>query len=250
MENIKKIEEAAALIKSAKQGVAFTGAGISVDSGIPPFRGKNGLWSKVDPIYFEIEFFKKKPLQSWNKIKEVFYETLLKAEPNISHEVLSQMNAKGFIQSIITQNIDDLHQQSGSKTVHELHGTYKKLQCMNCSTEFDFSVIDYNYLPPSCLICGGVLKPEIVFFNEPIPSFALQNAYEAAEKADIFLIIGTNADVYPANTIPLNAKEHGAKIIEINIAETHFTETITDLFLQGEASKIMKSIGGLLYLCD
>jgi len=245
-----KIHEAAELIKKASYGVAFTGAGISVDSGIPPFRGENGLWNKVDPIYFEIEFFKKMPLQSWNKIKEVFYDTLSKAQPNISHKVLSKMNKEGFIKSIITQNIDHLHQQSGSKTVYELHGTYKKLVCLNCSTEFDFNVVDFNFLPPNCLICRGILKPEMVFFNEPIPQLTLQNSFEAAEKADVFLIIGTNADVYPANTIPSKAKENGAKIIEINITETHFTETITDIFLKGEASKMMKSIGGLLYLCD
>jgi len=244
----KKIKEAAELIRNAKYGVAFTGAGISVDSGIPPFRGENGLWNTVDPIYFEIEFFKKKPLQSWNKIKEVFYDRLMEAKPNISHKVLSRMSEKGFIQSIITQNIDHLHQQAGSKIVHELHGTYKKLICMNCSTEFEFNIVDFNYLPPNCLVCRGVLKPEMVFFNEPIPPLTVQHSFEAAEKADIFLIIGTNADVYPANTIPLKAKEHGAKIIEINIAETHFTNTITDIFLKGEASKIMKSMEALLYL--
>ena len=244
----KKIQAAAEIIRNAKYGVAFTGAGISVDSGIPPFRGENGLWDKVNPIYFEIEFFKKKPLQSWNKIKEVFYDILIDAKPNISHKVLSKMGQQGFLQDIITQNIDYLHQAAGCKKVIELHGTYKKLVCMNCSTEFDFSVVDFNYLPPSCLVCRGALKPEMVFFNEPIPSRALEQAFEAAENADVFLIIGANAEVYPANSIPFIAKDHGAKVIEINIVETHFTESITDVFLKGEASKIMKAIGGLLYL--
>jgi NAD-dependent deacetylase len=246
----KKIKEAAELIRNAEYGIAFTGAGISVDSGIPPFRGENGLWNKINPIYFEIEFFKKKPLQSWNKIKEIFYDVLANAEPNISHKVLSKMGKKGYIQSIITQNIDYLHQEAGCKKVLELHGTYKRLICLNCSTEFDFGVVDFNYLPPNCLICGGILKPEMVFFNEPIPAKTMEQSFDAAEKADVFLIIGANAEVYPANSIPWIAKEHGAKIIEINIVETHFTETITDIFLKGEASKIMKSMGGLLYLCE
>lgn len=158
------------------------------------------------------------------------------------------MNEKGFIQAIITQNIDHLHQQAGSKTVFELHGTYKKLVCMNCSTEFGFNIVDFNFLPPNCMVCRGILKPEMVFFNEPIPPITIQQSFEAAEKADVFLIIGTNADVYPANNIPLRAKENGAKIIEINIVETHFTDTITDVFLKGKAGEIMDSLAAMLYL--
>lgn len=242
------IQEAAKLIKNARSGVAFTGAGISVASGIPPFRGENGLWNTVDPIYFEIEFFKKKPLQSWNKIKEVFYDKLMSAKPNTAHEALSKMGKSGFIQAVITQNIDHLHQLAGSKTVYELHGTFKKLVCMNCSNEFEYNIVDLNYLPPNCLVCRGILKPEMIFFNEPIPPAIIQQSIEAAENADVFIIIGANADVYPANTIPLRAKAYGAKIIEINIVETHFTNTITDIFLQGEASKIMNSMEALLYL--
>jgi NAD-dependent deacetylase len=245
---INKIREAADLIRNAKYCVAFTGAGISVDSGIPPFRGVNGLWNKVDPIYFEIEFFKKKPFQSWTKIKEVFYEKLMFAEPNAAHKALSKMSNSGFIQSIITQNIDHLHQQAGSKLVHELHGTYKQLVCMDCSTEYIYSIADMNFLPPTCLVCKGILKPGMVFFNEALPQIVIQKSIEDAQKADVFLIIGTNADVYPANTIPLLAKECGAKIIEINITETRFTNSITDIFLQGEASKIMFSLETKLYL--
>lgn len=243
-----KIQEAAELIRNGDYGVAFTGAGISVDSGIPPFRGENGLWNTVDPIYFEIEFFKKKPLQSWYKIKEVFYEKLMDAQPNNAHKVLFKMAERGFIKSIITQNIDHLHQMAGSKTVHELHGTYKQLVCLDCSTEYSYNVVDLNFLPPTCLVCNGNLKPNMVFFNEILPKGTVQQSFEDAEKADVFLIIGTNADVYPANTIPPLAKEKGAKIIEINISETRFTNTITDIFLQGEASKIMSSLEALLYL--
>ena len=242
------LKQAAQILRKAKYAVAFTGAGISVPSGIPPFRGENGLWNRTDPIFLEIEFFRKKPLQSWLKIKEIFYDTLGDAQPNDAHKVLAKMQERSFLESIITQNIDHLHQEAGSKQVYEIHGTYKQLVCMDCSSEYDMSFADLNYLPPSCFICKGILKPDIVFFNEPIPAFAKKRSFEEAAKADVLLIIGTNAEVLPAAEIPVTAKKHGAKIIEINIEETHFTHEISDIFLQGDAAEIMCEIGKLLYL--
>jgi len=244
----KKIEKAAELIRKAKYAVAFTGAGISVESGIPPFRGENGLWNKHHPIFLEIEFFKKKPLQSWKKIKEIFYDKLNDAQPNSAHQVLAKMGERGFIESVITQNIDHLHQKAGSKLVYELHGTYKQLVCTECNTEYDISFIDLNFLPPTCYICKGILKPDMVFFNEPIPKFAESASFREGEKSDVFLIIGTNAEVLPAADIPVVAKKTGATIIEINIKESHFTHTITDIFLKGKATEVMDKIGELLYL--
>lgn len=243
-----KIKEAVRAIRTAKYGVAFTGAGISVASGLKPFRGEGGLWDEVNPNYFEIEFFKKKPYQSWKVIKEVFYDKLTNIEPNIAHKVLAGMYERGFIESVITQNIDGLHQKAGSKNVYELHGTCRQLVCTECMSEFDLGFADFNYLPPTCFVCKGILKPDMVFFNEPIPHFAKTRSFEEAEKADVFLIIGANAEVYPANAIPLAAKKHDAIIIEININESHFTNHITDIFLQGTSSEIMTKIGELLYV--
>jgi len=240
--------QAANLIRNAKYVVAFTGAGISVDSGIPPFRGKNGLWNKVDPIFLDINYFYKKPLQSWQKIKEIFYDSLGDAQPNPAHEILAKMEKRSFLEAIITQNIDHLHQKAGSRYVYELHGTYKQLVCTECSSEYDMSFADLNYLPPTCYICKGILKPDMVFFNEPIPAFAKKRSFEEAEKADVMLIIGTNAEVLPAAEIPVAAKKTGAKIIEINIQPSHFTNTVTDIFLHMKATEAMKGIGKLLYL--
>ncbi len=246
--NSSEIREVVRLIRTAKYAVAFTGAGISVASGIPPFRGENGLWNTTDPIFLEIEFFNKKPLQSWQKIKEIFYDKLGNAEPNIAHTVLAKMEKRSFIESVTTQNIDHLHQKAGSKTVYELHGTYKQLICTKCQSEYDMSFANLDYLPPTCFVCKGILKPNIVFFNEPIPKLAKEHAFEEAKKADVFIIIGTNAEVLPAANIPIVAKETGAKIIEINIQPSHFTNTITDIFIEMEASEAMKKIGELLYL--
>jgi NAD-dependent deacetylase len=243
-----KLDQVAELIRKAKYTVAFTGAGISVESGIPPFRGENGLWNTYDPIFLEIDYFRKKPLQSWLKIKEIFYDSMGDAEPNLAHEVLAKMEARSFLETIITQNIDHLHQKAGNKYVYELHGTYKQLVCMDCNSEYDMSFADLNYLPPTCYICKGILKPDMVFFNEPIPPFAKKRAFEEAAKADVMLIIGTNAEVLPAAEIPEVAKQNGAKIIEINIKETHFTREITDIFLQGSAVKMLGEISDRLYL--
>src|SRR5665811_2311395 len=137
-----KLKQAAEIIRKAKYTVAFTGAGISVESGIPPFRGENGLWNTTDPIFLEIEFFRKKPLQSWLKIKEIFYDKLGDAEPNLAHEILAKMEKRSFLETVITQNIDHLHQKAGSRSVYELHGTYKQLICTECSSEYDMSFTD------------------------------------------------------------------------------------------------------------
>jgi NAD-dependent deacetylase len=245
---IDRLWQAAYLIRKAKYAVAFTGAGISVDSGIPPFRGKDGLWNTYDPIFLEIDFFRKKPLQSWQKIKEIFYDNLGDAQPNLAHEILAKMEQRSFLESIITQNIDHLHQKAGSKYVYEIHGTYKQLICTECNSEYDMSFADLNYLPPTCYICKGILKPDIVFFNEPIPAFAKKRSFEEVAKADVLLIIGTNAEVLPAAQIPEAAKQNGAKIIEINIKPSHFTNTVTDVFLEMKATEAMREIGKLLYL--
>lgn len=244
----KKIKEVVKLIRKAKYGVVFSGAGISVASGLRPFRGENGLWNDINPNFFEIEFFRKKPYQSWKIIKETFYDKFRDIKPNIAHNIIAAMGERGFIESVITQNIDGLHQMAGSKYVYELHGSCRQLVCLECMSEYDLGFADLNFLPPTCYVCKGILKPDMVFFNEDIPHFAKKRSFEEAEKSDLFIIIGANAEVYPANTIPLKAKEHGAKIVEINIKESHFTHEITDIFLQGTASEIMQKIGEMLYI--
>jgi len=244
----KNIKEAVKIIRKAKYGVAFTGAGISVASGMKPFRGEGGLWDEINPNFFEIDFFLKKPYQSWKIIKEVFYDNLPDVKPNIAHKILGGMCERGFIESVITQNVDGLHQKASSKYVYELHGTIRQLVCTDCMSEYDLGFADLNFLPPTCYMCKGILKPDMVFFNESIPHFAKKRSFEEAEKSDVFIIIGANAEVFPANTIPLKAKENGAKIIEINIKPSLFTEDITDIFLQGTSSKIMALVGKLLYV--
>ena len=233
------IEKAAKLIKNAKHVTAFTGAGISVESGIPPFRGENGLWSKFDPIFLDINYFHSNPLESWKLIKEIFFDFFGRAKPNAAHLVLSELERTGFINTVITQNIDNLHQEAGSNNVYEFHGTSRNLICTNCNIIYAAKNIDLSNLPPKCEKCGTVLKPDFVFFGEPIPEPARTNSFTEADIADVFILIGTTGEIMPASIIPIEAKKNGAKIIEINIQPSNYTSSITDVFLEGKATEVM-----------
>jgi NAD-dependent deacetylase len=238
--------EAASIIKNSKNCVAFTGAGISVESGIPAFRGPDGLWSKYDPKILDIDYFTLNPKESWEKIKEIFYDYMQNIKPNDAHCFLADLEKKGLLKTVITQNIDNLHQEAGSKNVIEFHGTAKKLVCMNCFKKYGSKEIDLNDLPPLCPKCWGVLKPDFVFFKEAIPEKALENSLKAAQECDCMIVIGTTGEIQPASQIPLIAKQNGAKIIEINIEKSSYTDTISDIFLQNRATIACKNLKNTL----
>lgn len=238
--------QAADLLKQSNYTTAFTGAGISVESGIPPFRGATGLWSKYDPVVLDIGYFHSNPLESWRVIKEIFYDFFGKAKPNRAHKVLALMEQKGLLKNIITQNIDNLHQEAGSREVYEFHGNSRELICTKCGKKFVLQDIDFENLPVTCDVCGGLVKPDFIFFGEGIPQEAYSKSLEAAEKADVFLVIGTTGEIMPASQIPVIAKNNGAKIIEINIEPSNYTFQITDLFLKGKATEIMERLSLLL----
>lgn len=234
--------KAAKIIKSAQRCVAFTGAGISVESGIPPFRGENGLWNKYDPAIFDIQYFHRNTRQSWEVIREIFYDLFGRVQPNIAHYTLAQMEAKGLVSAVITQNVDNLHAEAGSRRIHEFHGSLKKLVCLGCKTCYNVSQIDLSTLPPVCLQCGGILKPDVIFFGEAIPEPARTHSFDETSRADCFILIGTTGTVAPANMIPWEAKSNGARIIEINPSPSEYTQSVTDIFLQDKASVAMKKL--------
>jgi len=235
----EKIILAANSIVNSKHLVAFTGAGISVESGIPPFRGEDGLWSKYDPVVLELSYFHRYPLDSWKVIKEIFYDFFGKATPNAAHKALATLEKMELLKSVITQNIDNLHQAAGNTIVHEFHGNSHRLVCTKCSRHFGLAEIDLNKLPPKCLNCQGLIKPDFIFFGESIPMMAYQASLVAAEKADVFVIIGSTGEVSPANQIPFRAKSAGATIIEINPENSRYTNFITDIHLKGKAGEVM-----------
>jgi len=241
----KKIQEAGRLIKNAGCFSAFTGAGISVESGIPPFRGENGLWSIYDPDTFEIGYFLQYPEKSWELLRKLFYETFERAEPNQAHLVLAELEQKGLLKALITQNIDNLHYRAGSKNIIEYHGSSRELICTTCGNYYPVSPQLLQKLPPLCG-CGGILKPDFVFFGEGIPPRAAVDADRVSEETDVMIVIGTTGEVYPAAIIPQNAKQNGAAIIEVNTHLSQFTNTITDIFLEGKASEIMTEIRDMI----
>jgi NAD-dependent deacetylase len=240
--NIKK---AAQLIRDARHLVAFTGAGISVESGVPPFRGPEGLWSSYDPKYLELSYFQRHPEKCWRILKEIFYEHFARAEPNDAHRVLARLEARGVLGAVITQNIDNLHQLAGSQTVIEFHGNTRDLLCLSCGQITAANPNLLEVLPPRCS-CGGILKPDCVFFGEAIPEKAWFESSRQIEAADTVLIVGSTGEVYPAASLPHQAAGNGARIIEINPEQSNFTRTITDVFVALPAGEAMKRIAQLL----
>ncbi len=240
----QQLAEAAQVMKNSKHCVAFTGAGISVESGIPPFRGPSGLWAKYDPMILDLNFYLSKPEQSWPVIKELFFDFFGHSRPNEAHYALARLEEKGIIKEIITQNIDNLHQEAGSKTVHEFHGNSVQFVCTRCGKITPRNKLTLSEKPPRCPLpsCGGLLKPDFIFFGEGIPQKAYEASVRAANIADCFLVIGTTGEIMPASYIPLQAKENGAKIIEINIEKSNFTDKITDIFIQEKASAAMTQL--------
>ncbi len=236
------IEKAVGALLNSKRTTAFTGAGISVESGIPPFRGENGLWNRFNPEFLDINYFMDYPEKSWKLIKEIFYDYFGKAKPNAAHTALGKLEGMGLLHSIITQNIDGLHQQGGSNNVYEFHGNSRNLVCVKCGNIY--KAVDYNLntLPPVCKSCGGLLKPDFVFFGEPIPEPAQSNSFAEVKNADVFLIIGTTGEIMPASIIPVEASKNNKTIIEINTHKSNYTNSIADIFLQGKATQIMQKL--------
>jgi len=234
------INQAAKIILDAELTLALTGAGISVESGIPDFRSAGGLWSKYAPEeYATIDAFRRNPKKVWNMLRDM--ETLIfSARPNRAHLGMGELEQMGLLHSIITQNVDNLHQAGGSRNVIEYHGNSSVLLCMGCEKRYSAEEKKGEF-PPRCE-CGEILKPDIVFFGESIPVEALDRSFLLADSAKVLMVVATSAVVSPANSIPGIAKQNGAKIIEINRERTHLTDSLTDLFLHGDAGKIIEGL--------
>ncbi len=235
---IEQIREAAEVIRNATHLTAFTGAGISVESGIPPFRGEDGIWSRYDPGVLDISRYRSYPDETWPVVNEIFYQFFAKAQPNKAHYFLAWLQQEGILKALITQNIDNLHQDAGSTDVIEYHGNSQYLVCTYCGERRKVEEPLVTDEVPRCRNEGALMKPDFIFLGEPIPQEAARRSMAEAEKTDVMLLIGTTGEVMPASMIPKVAKRGDATIIEVNTAETIFTQTITDLFLQGKAAAV------------
>ena len=226
------IEEAARVLVRARYAVALVGAGISVESGIPPFRGAGGLWTKHgEPPMDGYSRFLDDPAKAWREMlarretDDEFSRAIREAAPNSAHFALAELEADGVLKHTITQNIDNLHFDAGSRAVTEIHGNRTKVRCVACGERWRFDEIDLSTLPPICGRCGGVIKSDTVMFGEPIPQETLAECYRQAERADCMLIAGTSAAVVPAAWFPSIVSENGGTLIEVNTEPTPYSAT-------------------------
>jgi NAD-dependent deacetylase len=234
------IEQSAEIVRKSRLTIALTGAGVSVESGIPDFRSAEGLWSKYDPAeYAAIDAFRARPTMVWKMLREMD-DLISDAKPNNAHLGMGELERMGCLHCIVTQNVDNLHQKGGSKNVIEYHGNSSTLSCLWCGRGYK-SEDKRDHYPPICE-CGKILKPDVVFFGEAIPEDALNRSFQLASRAQALLVAGTSAVVSPANSIPAIAKRNGAKIIEINMERTHLTDSLTDIFLQGSAGSVISEL--------
>ena len=213
----KQIEDQ---LKNAQKVVFVTGAGISQESGIPTFRGKDGLWRNYDAMKLAtIDAFYENPKLVWEWYNER-RQNIFNAEPNLGHKAIAEL--ENFLQvAVLTQNIDGLHQQAGSSKVLELHGSIVRIKCTSCDFK-DEIFTEFSNLPPLCK-CGNILRPDVVWFGEGLPQEVWDEAIFQASSCDVMIIAGTSLVVSPANTLPIYARQNNATLIEINPEKTIMT---------------------------
>lgn len=205
------------LVIHSNNTVVLTGAGISVDSNIPAFRGDAGVWTDYNPEeYATLSAFQRNPAKCWELFLFLF-DAIRISEPNAAHRALAQLERTHHIATVITQNIDGLHQAAGQKSTIELHGSIRSVVCQSCHCHVtsDSLTIDRNQLPPRCT-CGGVFKPDVILFEEPVQSDRFIESYLHIQRCKLLILIGTSGMVHPANRFPEIAQANGATIIDIN----------------------------------
>lgn len=238
------IEKAAEMIKEAGKVVVLTGAGISTESGIPDFRSPNGLWSRFDPaVYATFDTYLRNPGKFWEMSSEL-NPMLEKAEPNTAHLALVELEKLGKCQAVITQNIDNLHQAAGSSDVLELHGSYRTGTCLQCNQQYSYEYFLESIQTakvPFCDSCGGLIKPDVVLFGQPLPPQVLKRAEEFAITCDLMLVMGSGLEIYPAASLPYDTYRNGGKLIFFNVRSTTADE-MADLIILGKVGETVPEV--------
>lgn len=246
MPNGDRIAELGAMLRKAKRAVVFTGAGISTESGIPDFRSPGGIWTKMMPIYFD-EYVRSAEArkESWRRRFEM-EGTWTMVKPNAGHNVVAELVRRGIVSHVITQNIDNLHQDSGipEEKVIELHGNTRYAKCLDCGDRMEIADIrawfEREGEPPDCPACGGIVKTATISFGQAMPELEMERANRATLGCDLFLVLGSSLVVYPAAGFPLLAKRSGAKLAIVNREPTEQDE-FADLVLNTEIGPTMSS---------
>jgi len=244
-----KIKELAEMLRNTRKAVFFTGAGASTESGIPDFRSPGGIWTKFDPDDFTLERFlnsHESRRKQWQFLLGA--DAIRKARPNAAHLAIAELERMGHVDCVITQNIDGLHQKAGSnpERVFELHGNLDWVWCINCKNRYRTDWIIERCGGglkdvPDCEYCGGILKPDVIFFGEQLPQKVLETAAICSSKCELFVVVGSSLVVYPAAYMPIYAKAADAKLAIINMVETPCDEQ-ADLIIAGQAGVIMEQV--------
>ncbi len=241
--NDEKIEMAGEIIANAKHAVVFTGAGVSAESGVPTFRGKDGLWMRYDPEEVaSITGFRRNPKAFWNFSKDLLMKK--KADPNPAHYAIAELEKMGVVKAVITQNVDMLHQRAGSKVVYELHGSMENIDCLDCGKTYRWEKIERILEKDEDVMCScgsPYLKPRVVLFGEPLPQDVLSSAIDESKKCDVFIVVGSSLVVYPAANLPMYARSSGARLIIVNAERTH-ADSYFDVVIHGKAGEVMPRI--------
>lgn len=241
----EQIVRVAGWLRDAQSVVAFTGAGVSTESGIPDFRSPGGVWAKSQPVYFDDFLRRPQARYEYWRQKAEAHADFWKAKPNITHTALANWESAGTLRGVITQNIDGLHQLAGSQSVLELHGTAREVMCLDCGKRVDADTLVREFLEtdtvPICVECGGKMKHATISFGQSLSPDVLYESARWARDADVFLAMGSSLVVEPAASLPRLAKEHGAKLIILNRDATPL-DAIADVTLSGALGETMERL--------
>jgi NAD-dependent deacetylase len=240
--------ELANLIRERQPCVVLTGAGISTESGIPDFRSPTGIWAQYDPMeYATIEAFRRDPVKVW-EFYALRFEVLTGAEPNAGHRALAELERRGLVRSVVTQNIDGLHQRGGSRDVVEVHGSIRTASCLACGTRVPLEdvVAALRLSPaPPCPQCGKILKPDVVMFGELLPVDAIERASALARNAGLLLVVGSTLEVYPVAALPEDTLAGGGEIAIVNRGDTPYDRRAA-LRIHGSAGETLRAVAEAL----
>jgi NAD-dependent deacetylase len=225
--------------------VVLTGAGISTESGIPDFRSPTGIWAQYDPLeYATIEAFLADPAKVWD-----FYgkrlELLQHAQPNEGHRALAELEERGWVQAVITQNVDRLHERAGTRALVEVHGSIRTASCLDCGSVVPFDEVVALLPVPACPACGRALKPDVVLFGELLPEAAIAQATRLAAEAGLLLVVGSSLEVYPVAGLPLETLAHGGSLAIVNRGATDY-DGRASVTIDGGAGETLRALADLL----
>jgi len=245
----EKIEALARLLAAAERPVVFTGAGVSTESGIPDFRGPDGLWTRFQPVYYQEFVSDPEARRRYWELKRQEWRAYSRAEPNAAHRALAELERLGRLRALITQNIDGLHQIAGSspERVIELHGTARRVSCLECGRSWETGEImkrvDAGEEAPLCTApgCKGLLKPAVISFGQAMPVAETERAAAESAAADLFIVVGSSLVVQPAAQMPLIARQAGARLVIANLSETPLDE-MAELLISAKAGEVLPGI--------